>query len=171
MRRLHCVKSVQIQSLIWAVFPCIRTRRNSVFGHFPSKVALNSGGLWSRIFFGMVLFLLTLSWKFALCHCLRYLRYFWPLHLHIHPADTPVTLDSRVDKLNFVSMLSIRVCFLGNFQRRYDTTNSSYLVILLLVSTIICVETPPGNIAYLKLQTLVRHRISCRTPHNNVKLV
>ena len=115
------------------LFCCIRNRRNSVFAHFPSKVPSNSGGLCSRIFFGVVLFLLRLSWKFALCHCLRHLRCFWPLHLHIHPADTPVTLASPVDKFSFVSMLSIRVCFLGNFQRRHEITNSSYLVILLLV--------------------------------------
>ena len=38
---LHCVKSVQIWSYFWSVFSCIRTeyrkirtRNNSVFGHF-----------------------------------------------------------------------------------------------------------------------------------------
>ena len=37
----HCVKSVQIWSFFWSVFSCIqgeyrkiRTRKNSVFGHF-----------------------------------------------------------------------------------------------------------------------------------------
>ena len=31
---IHCVKSVQIRSIFWPVFSCIRTRKNSVFGHF-----------------------------------------------------------------------------------------------------------------------------------------
>ena len=30
----HCVKSVQIRSFFWSVFSCIRTRKNSIFGHF-----------------------------------------------------------------------------------------------------------------------------------------
>ena len=30
----HCVKSVQIRRFFWSVFSCIRTRRNSVFGHY-----------------------------------------------------------------------------------------------------------------------------------------
>ena len=30
----HCMKSVQIRSFLWSVFSCIRTRKNSVFGHF-----------------------------------------------------------------------------------------------------------------------------------------
>ena len=29
----QCVKSVQIRSFFWSVFSCIRTRKNSVFGH------------------------------------------------------------------------------------------------------------------------------------------
>ena len=29
-----CVKSVQIRSLLWSVFSCIRTRNDSVLGHF-----------------------------------------------------------------------------------------------------------------------------------------
>ena len=32
--KAHCVKSVQIRSYFWSVFSCIRTRNNSVFGHF-----------------------------------------------------------------------------------------------------------------------------------------
>ena len=42
---LHCVESVQIQSYFWFVFSCIRTecrkirtRNNSVFGHFSRSV-------------------------------------------------------------------------------------------------------------------------------------
>ena len=38
----HCVESVQIRSYFWSVFPCswteyrkIRSRNDSVFGHFP----------------------------------------------------------------------------------------------------------------------------------------
>ena len=53
LNRYHCVKSVQIQSFFWSVFSCIwweygdllqseyrkiRTRKNSVFGHFPRSV-------------------------------------------------------------------------------------------------------------------------------------
>ena len=41
----HCVKSVQIRSFFWSVFTCIRseygdlrTRKNSVFGHFSRSV-------------------------------------------------------------------------------------------------------------------------------------
>ena len=30
----HCMKSVQIRSFFWSVFSCIRTKKNSVFGHF-----------------------------------------------------------------------------------------------------------------------------------------
>ena len=30
----HCVESVQIRSYFWSVFSCVRTRNNSVFGHF-----------------------------------------------------------------------------------------------------------------------------------------
>ena len=33
-RENHCVKSVQIRSFFWSVFSCIRTRKDSVFGHF-----------------------------------------------------------------------------------------------------------------------------------------
>ena len=43
----HCVKSVQIRSYLWSVFSFIRTeyrkirtRNNSVFGHFPGSVDL-----------------------------------------------------------------------------------------------------------------------------------
>ena len=43
----HCVKSVQIRSYFWSVFSCIRieyrkirTRNNSVFGHFSRSVYL-----------------------------------------------------------------------------------------------------------------------------------
>ena len=46
--RLHCVKSVQIRSFFWSVFSCIqseyrkiRTRKNSVFGHFSCSVKAN----------------------------------------------------------------------------------------------------------------------------------
>ena len=31
---IHGVEIVQIQSYFWSVFSCIRTRNNSVFGHF-----------------------------------------------------------------------------------------------------------------------------------------
>ena len=31
---IYCVKSVQIRNYFWLVFSCIRTRNNSVFGHF-----------------------------------------------------------------------------------------------------------------------------------------
>ena len=34
----HCVKSVQIRSYFWSIFSCIRTRNNSVFGHFSRSV-------------------------------------------------------------------------------------------------------------------------------------
>ena len=44
---LHCVKSVQIRSYLWSAFSCIqseyrkiRTRNNSVFGHFSCNVAV-----------------------------------------------------------------------------------------------------------------------------------
>ena len=33
-QHVYCVKSVQIRSFSWSVFSCIRTRTNSVFGHF-----------------------------------------------------------------------------------------------------------------------------------------
>ena len=45
----HCVKSVQIRSFLWLVFSCIqseyrkvRTRKNSVFGHFSRSVQWQS---------------------------------------------------------------------------------------------------------------------------------
>ena len=45
LTHLNCVKSVQIQSFFWSVFPCIRTeyrkirtRKSSVFGHFSRSV-------------------------------------------------------------------------------------------------------------------------------------
>ena len=48
----HCVKSVQIRSFFWSVFSCIRiehrkvrTRKNSVFGHFSSNEWYLSGFL------------------------------------------------------------------------------------------------------------------------------
>ena len=51
----HCVKSVQIQSYFWSVFSCIRTeyrkirtRNNSVFGHF-SRSAYYSRGLYTPV--------------------------------------------------------------------------------------------------------------------------
>ena len=34
---MHCMKSVQIRSFFWSVFSCIRTRKNSVFGHFSRR--------------------------------------------------------------------------------------------------------------------------------------
>ena len=37
----HCVKSVQIWSVFWSVFVCIRTRKDSVFGHFLRSELLN----------------------------------------------------------------------------------------------------------------------------------
>ena len=46
----HCVKSVQIMSFIWSVFSRIRTeygeirtRKNSVFGHFSRSRVLKNG--------------------------------------------------------------------------------------------------------------------------------
>ena len=46
---LHCVKSVQIRSFFWSVFfrtraeyGKIRTRENSVLGHFPPTTATNT---------------------------------------------------------------------------------------------------------------------------------
>ena len=46
-RNFHSVKSVQIQSYFWSVFSCvwteyknIRTRRNSIFGHFSCSILL-----------------------------------------------------------------------------------------------------------------------------------
>ena len=38
----HCVKSIQIRSYFWAVFSCIRTRNNSVFGHFSRSDPLST---------------------------------------------------------------------------------------------------------------------------------
>ena len=45
MSDCHCAKSVQIRSYFWSVFSCIRieyrkirTRNNSVFGHFSRSV-------------------------------------------------------------------------------------------------------------------------------------
>ena len=35
---LYRVKIVQIRSFFWPVFFCIRTRKNSVFGHFSRSV-------------------------------------------------------------------------------------------------------------------------------------
>ena len=35
---LHCVKSVLIRSFFWSVFSCIRTSKNSEFGHFSHSV-------------------------------------------------------------------------------------------------------------------------------------
>ena len=36
--RQHCVESVQIRSFFWSLFSCIRTRNNSVFGHFSRNI-------------------------------------------------------------------------------------------------------------------------------------
>ena len=36
----YCVKSVQIWSFFWSVFSCIRTRKNSVFGHFSLAILM-----------------------------------------------------------------------------------------------------------------------------------
>ena len=36
---LHCVKSVQIRSFSWSEYRKIRTRKNSVFGHFLRSVS------------------------------------------------------------------------------------------------------------------------------------
>ena len=37
----HCVKSVQIQSYFWSVIFCIRTRNNSLFGHFSRSANIH----------------------------------------------------------------------------------------------------------------------------------
>ena len=49
---LQCVKSVQIRSFFWSVFSCIRTvyrkmrtRKNSVYGHFSPNESISSWGL------------------------------------------------------------------------------------------------------------------------------
>ena len=39
----YYVKSVQIRSFFWSVFFCIRTRKNSLFGHFSRSVKMGSG--------------------------------------------------------------------------------------------------------------------------------
>ena len=36
-KKVQCMKSVQIRSFFRSVFSCIRTRKNSVFGHFSSS--------------------------------------------------------------------------------------------------------------------------------------
>ena len=76
----HCVKGVQIRSLFWSEYQKIRTRKNSVFGHFShckhqwhrivltySRTIFNRTFAWlfSRnwiIAFGMVLF----YWRYVL---------------------------------------------------------------------------------------------------------
>ena len=47
MGTFHCVKSVQIRSFFWSVFSCIRTeyrkirtRKNSVLGHFSRSITV-----------------------------------------------------------------------------------------------------------------------------------
>ena len=52
-KALHCVKSVQIRSIFWSVFSCIRTeykkirtRKNFVLGHFSCSVKTVSMDLW-----------------------------------------------------------------------------------------------------------------------------
>ena len=37
-RMIHCVKSVQIGSLFWSKYGKIRTRKNTVFGHFSPVI-------------------------------------------------------------------------------------------------------------------------------------
>ena len=51
---IHCVKSVQIRSFFWSVFPCIRTeyrklrtRKNSAYGHFSRSYFL---GIFQKLF-------------------------------------------------------------------------------------------------------------------------
>ena len=41
LRKNHCVKSVQIWGYLWSVFSCIRTRSNSVFGHFSRSESVH----------------------------------------------------------------------------------------------------------------------------------
>ena len=38
----HCLKSVQIRSFFWSVLSCIRTRKDSVFGHFSRSECYRS---------------------------------------------------------------------------------------------------------------------------------
>ena len=43
----HCDKSVQIRSFFWSVFSWIRSRKNSLFGHFSPSVSFT---LWEKSF-------------------------------------------------------------------------------------------------------------------------
>ena len=70
--RFHLVKSVQIRSYFWSVFSCIqseyrkiRTRNNSVFGHFSRTVSEYASTLWQVLF---ITFWVknSISWKFLL---------------------------------------------------------------------------------------------------------
>ena len=59
----HCVKSVQIRSYFWSVFSCIRTgyrklrtRNNSVFGHFSRTVYVMDFSITFQIWVGFCVF-------------------------------------------------------------------------------------------------------------------
>ena len=43
VHRLYCLKNVQIRSFFCSVFSCIRTRKNSVFGHFHAAIYFLKG--------------------------------------------------------------------------------------------------------------------------------
>ena len=40
-KHVHCVKSVQIRTFFWSIISRIRTRKNSVFGHFSSSSGID----------------------------------------------------------------------------------------------------------------------------------
>ena len=74
---LHCVKSVQIRSYFWSVFSCIqskyrkiRTRNNSIFGHFSRSVMFTMN-MSSQIFH---LFIWSLRRRFVVEVFLNILR-------------------------------------------------------------------------------------------------
>ena len=63
-RKRHCMKTVQIWSFFWSVFFCIRTRKNSVFGHFSrSEDRVLRGNVFSQFISGLKLLILSRSFS------------------------------------------------------------------------------------------------------------
>ena len=133
---LHCMKIVQRQSVLWSEFSCIRTRKNSVFGHISCNVivsyTINSNFSVdtvndSKLFCEWYIKRRSLQYKFGeviiafyFCHYLMICLTIWhQVFLEFWLVDTWFFAHPRdqrtVTRLENVGQLNIRRCKKLNF--------------------------------------------------------